>query len=220
MTPPSAAEHTIRHNRKTVAPADVLAGLDDAELDALLKHRVQAELAVYTSAQTAKRNEYRRKQKASTEGGPSGDPSPGGAAGAAASGAPAEEADREALMGGDVAMAGEEDERGIQAQLAAEMGGRHDGPREEKRRRTAGGEAFPVGGPETEEGEDVEDPERYGAEEEDEEGDEEVGDDVDEDEEGPVEQGRDDEDEMARLENEHVRPDEEGDSTEEDEDMQ
>ena len=217
LMPHSAAEHTIRHSRKTVAPADVLAGLDDAELDGLFKPRVQAELAVYTAAQTAKRNEYRRKQKVSAEG--TAEDAPGGAgAPDEPAGAPAAGAGREALMGGEDGSTpgGAADERGVQAQLAAEMGGRREGPREEKRRRTAGGQAFAVGGPEGEEGEDVEDPERYGAENEEE--DEEVGDDVsdgDASETGPRDH---DEDELARMEN--VRPDEEGDSTEDDEDMQ
>ena len=189
-------------NRKTVSPQDVIAALRETELDPILQRRLQAELEVYTEAQTAKRNEYRRKQKESAGG--SG----------AAKGNSAGPAIKGGAENGD-------DDRGANAQLEAEMGqrmaagdeevigvGGDDVAREVKRRRTDG-----AGAGDDETAEEADDAGRYGEEEEGE--NEEVGDEVedDEDEDMPAQDRRDDEDEMARLENE--RPDHGGDTTDE-----
>ncbi|MCJ1401126.1 hypothetical protein MMC11_004338 [Xylographa trunciseda] len=63
----SAHAHTLKSQRKTIAPADVLLGLRDTEFDFMIP-RLEAELNKYNEVQTAKRNEYRKKVREGTMG--------------------------------------------------------------------------------------------------------------------------------------------------------
>ena len=58
----AANEHTIKDNRRTISPQNVVQALHDLEFDAFLP-RVEAELAKFNEVQTLKRNDYRRKMK-------------------------------------------------------------------------------------------------------------------------------------------------------------
>nr|POE49322.1 hypothetical protein CFP56_32472 [Quercus suber] len=55
-------ENARSNNKKTIAPADVIAALKDAELESFLP-RLEAELKKYNDIQCEKRNTYRRKVK-------------------------------------------------------------------------------------------------------------------------------------------------------------
>ncbi|MCJ1382169.1 hypothetical protein MMC17_005281 [Xylographa soralifera] len=63
----SAHAHTLKSQRKTIAPADVLLGLRDTEFEFMIP-RLEAELNRYNEVQTAKRNEYRKKVREGTMG--------------------------------------------------------------------------------------------------------------------------------------------------------
>ncbi|MCJ1284781.1 hypothetical protein MMC26_004117 [Xylographa opegraphella] len=63
----SAHAHTVKAQRKTIAPADVLLGLRDTEFEFMIP-RLEAELNRYNEVQTAKRNEYRKKVREGTMG--------------------------------------------------------------------------------------------------------------------------------------------------------
>ena len=58
----AANEHTMKDNRRTVSPQNVLQALRDLEFEAFLP-RVEAELAKFNEIQTVKRNDYRKKNK-------------------------------------------------------------------------------------------------------------------------------------------------------------
>ena len=63
----SAHAHTLKSQRKTISPADVLLGLRDTEFEFMIL-RLEAELQKYNDVQTAKRNEYRKKVREGTMG--------------------------------------------------------------------------------------------------------------------------------------------------------
>ncbi|MCJ1292233.1 hypothetical protein MMC34_003783 [Xylographa carneopallida] len=63
----SAHAHTVKSQRKTISPADVLLGLRDTEFEFMIP-RLEAELNRYNEVQTAKRNEYRKKVREGTMG--------------------------------------------------------------------------------------------------------------------------------------------------------
>ena len=58
----AANEHTLKDNRRTISPQNVLQALRDLEFEAFLP-RVEAELAKFNEIQTVKRNDYRKKMK-------------------------------------------------------------------------------------------------------------------------------------------------------------
>ena len=58
----AANEHTLKDNRKTISPQNVLQALKDIEFESFLP-RVEAELAKFNEIQTCKRNDYRKKMK-------------------------------------------------------------------------------------------------------------------------------------------------------------
>ncbi|MCJ1394042.1 hypothetical protein MMC18_006920 [Xylographa bjoerkii] len=132
----SAHAHTLKSQRKTIAPADVLLGLRDTEFDFMIP-RLEAELNKYNEVQTAKRNEYRKKVREGTMGvgrrkSGAGDPAAGVSEDVAANGE--KEGERAAKRSkldeeGNAAMAGagDDDETEDEDVAEAEEGGEAEG---------------------------------------------------------------------------------------------